>query len=284
MIKTVWILAAFVLLGLGGCAVKDAGPEKTAVSEPLGQNINAYYYAAFADSATVRQNLETAGFEIVGTYPATQNSEVIIITSEALKAAADKPGRGFAAILRVLIDRENKRVAVTNPVYFGKAFLQETYNPALATQLTETLTGALGALSASPDVLNYDVLAGYQFMVGMPHYADTYVLAEGDTETLIDKVDAYKDGQAVVFKLVIGDGRVLIGFDLDKRTKRFVKKIGVQNAEVLPYTILIGDGRATALAAKYYLALSYPLLKMGEFMTIATVPGAVERELQNAFE
>ena len=88
----------------------------------------------------------------------------------------------------------------------------------------------------------------------------------------------------VVFKLELPNGSTLVGVDLDKRTKKFVKKIGTQNAEILPYTILIEDGKATALAAKYYIAISYPMLTMGEFMTIATVPGAIEKDLEKPFK
>jgi hypothetical protein len=36
--------------------------------------------------------------------------------------------------------------------------------------------------------------------------------------------------------------------------------------------------------AKYYIALSYPLLTMTEFTTIATVPGAISKELAKPFK
>ncbi|MEJ2469009.1 MAG: hypothetical protein P8Y51_08120, partial [Campylobacterales bacterium] len=65
--------------------------------------------------------------------------------------------------------------------------------------------------------------------------------------------------------------------------KQFIHVLGTQNAEILPYTILIEDGNATALEAKYYIAISYPLLTMTEFMNIASVPGAIEEELERPF-
>jgi len=284
MRKILAIFAAALMLGFSGCASKAAAPEKSLSGEPKGQKVPAYYYAAFAEADALKEKLGAAGFEIVATYAPTKNSETIVITTEALKAAASKPERGFAAILRVLVDEENNRVSVTNPVYFGKAFLQGAYDHKLATQLNESLASVLGEMTAAPDTLEYDELDGYHFMVGMPYYDDVYELGEGETAELASKLESYKKGKLVEFKLALGEGRTLYGVDLSRRTKKFVSKIGAQNAQILPYTVLIEDGKAKALAGKYYIAISYPLLSMGEFMTIATVPGAIEKELSKPFK
>ena len=53
---------------------------------------------------------------------------------------------------------------------------------------------------------------------------------------------------------------------------------------MLPYCISVENSKATALDAKYYLALSYPLLSMNKFMSIATIPGAIVKELQRPFK
>ena len=284
MKKKYFVMFTLVILALGGCSTKEAAPQEEVASEPVGQKVSAYYYAPYADTPTVEAKLKDAGFDIVATYPSTQQSDTIIITNKALKEEADKPGRGFAAILRVLVDRQRQRVAVTDPVYFGKAFMQAQYEHALGIQLTDTLSSALGVLTPSEETLPYDDLAEYQFMIGMPTYAVQYNLAEGDSAMLLDELESYNEGKAVVFVLALGRGRTLVGFDLDERTKTFLEKIGTQNAELLPYTILIEEGKATALRAEYYVPISYPKLSMGEFMTIATLPGAVEKELKKPFE
>jgi len=275
-------MTAFFLVGLTGCAVKSIEQEQK-IQEPTGQKISAYYYAPYMDVRTVEQDLESAGFEIVATYRTTATNETVIITNDELKAAANKPGRGFAAILRVLVDNEHNRTAVTNPVYFGKAFLQEDYDHALGLKLTEQLKSALGVLTPSVDTFPYDDIAHFQFMIGMPTYQDRYVLGENDNAVLLEKLDQYDDGNNTVFTLNFGNGRTLVGFSLDERAKSFVDKIGTQNAELLPYTILIEDNKATALKAEYYIAISYPLLSMGEFMNIASTPGAIERSLKRPF-
>lgn len=284
MKKILAFFAAALVLGFSGCASKTAVSDEAAGSEPTGQKIASYYYAPYADTETVKAKLAEAGFEIVGTYAPTKKSETVVITTSELKAAANKPDRGFGAVLRVLVDGENNRVAVTNPVYFGKAFFQDDYSHALAMKLTQSLQSALGAMTDSPDAFDYDELSGYHFMVGMPYYKDYHELAEGDNAALLEQAEGYKKGKMVVFKLDIGEGRTLVGMDLSKRTKKFVKKIGAQNAEILPYAVLIEDDKAKALAAKYYIAISYPLLTMGEFMTIATVPGQIEKDLKKPFK
>jgi len=92
------------------------------------------------------------------------------------------------------------------------------------------------------------------------------------------------EGRAIVFEMKLSETSTLMGYDLAKRTKRFVKKIGRANAAILPYCIAIENGQAQALNAKYYIALSYPLLDMGGFMGIATVPGAITKDLEKAFK
>ena len=69
-----------------------------------------------------------------------------------------------------------------------------------------------------------------------------------------------------------------------REQKSLSKKIGRANAAVLPYCVSIENGLASSLAAKYYLAVSYPLLSMGEFMTISTVPGAIKQDLSKPFK
>ena len=111
-------------------------------------------------------------------------------------------------------------------------------------------------------------------MMGMPYYEDKEVIAEG--KDLVNKA------KNVVFTLKLSDNSYLLGIDL--ADKSFVEKIGRANAAVLPYCVAVEGDKAQMLHAKYYLAISYPLLSMGEFMTIASVPGEIEEELTQAFK
>lgn len=66
--------------------------------------------------------------------------------------------------------------------------------------------------------------------------------------------------------------------------QNLLKKIGVENASLLPYPVLLENGKAKILAPKYYLAISYPLLKMAQFMTISSVPSAIEKDCKKLFK
>ena len=117
----------------------------------------------------------------------------------------------------------------------------------------------------------------------MPYYDDMLTLAKDDQADLIAKAKAYKGGKELIFEYKISDNTTLLGYKLNQRTSKFPNKIGLENGIVLPYLILIENGKAKALAAKYYIALSYPLLSMGEFMGISAIPGEVEDDLDNIF-
>ena len=38
-----------------------------------------------------------------------------------------KEKKGFASVLRVLVNKADNEISITNPVYFSKAFLQKSY-------------------------------------------------------------------------------------------------------------------------------------------------------------
>ena len=52
---------------------------------------------------------------------------------------------------------------------------------------------------------------------------------------------------------------------------------------MLPYPILIENGKAKILDPKYYISYMYPMLKMSEFMTIATIPDAIVKDCKRVF-
>ena len=75
----------------------------------------------------------------------------------------------------------------------------------------------------------------------------------------------------------------MIGVKLSRSTSRFVKKIGYQNSELLPYPILIENNVAKILDPKYYIAVMYPMLSMSEFMTIASIPDSIQKDCDKVF-
>ena len=286
MRKLLTFVVAALVLSFSGCSSKEAEASETVMTKPATEDVSTYLIGAYVDVDTAKTKLTEAGFEVVTTYKVDKKGEytTIVFTNADLKANANKTDRGFAAILRLLVNNEKKEISITNPVYFGKAFLQDDFNYQSAVKIQESLTAAFGELKHSDDKWNYEELPSYHFMMGMPYYEESAVLSEGENADLLKKAKAYKKGKNLIFELQIGEGRTLLGYALGRKTSKFVKKIGYQNAQVLPYTILIEEGKAKALAPKYYIAVSYPKLTMGEFMTIASVPGAIEKDLAKPFK
>jgi len=253
-------------------------------SSLVASDISAYLTGSYINAKSAEAKLKEAGFEVIANYESVKNGSTIVFTNSALKAEASKKGRGHAAVMRLFVDDKEKKISFTNPVYFGRAFMQDDYNDKVFSGVKKSITDTFADLMPSIDRLEDDDLSGYHFMMGMPYYEDPDELAEGSQSDLISKAKSYKKGKNLVFELKLSDKSTLLGYELGKKTKKFVKKIGRANAAVLPYCILIEDGKATSLAAKYYLAVSYPLLTMGEFMTISTVPGAIEKDLKKPFK
>lgn len=250
----------------------------------LAKDISAYLIGDYIDVSSAKEKLSKAGFEVLADYESVKDGSTIVFTNDALKSQAAKPGRANAAVLRLFIDHKEKMVSFTNPVYFGMAFMQNEYTPAIFETQLETIHHSFSGLRNSIDKLDSDDIPGFHFMMGMPYYEDADTLGEGSNSELLAKAKKYKKGKLFLFELKLSDESTLVGYDLDKRTKKFVQKIGRANGAVLPYCISIENGKATSLEAKYYLAVSYPLLTMTEFTTIATVPGAIKKDLAKPFK
>lgn len=270
------LMSAFVI-GFCGCAGVTPQAEAGVKIEKV---VPTYKIGAYSDLESVKSKLASAGFEVVGTK-ATDAGTTVLFTNAKMKAMANKPSRGLAAVGRILVDDERKQISIANPVYFGKAFMQKEYSHATSAAVLESLEKAFGPLKDSNDKWDFAGLSDYHFMVGMPYYDDMSVVGEGTTADLVAKAQKAKGTTAVV---KLSDDRYVAFVDMDRRTNGFVKKIGTQNGQLLPWAVLIEDGQAKALSAKYFIAISYPLLTMSEFMTIATVPGAVEVDLKKIFK
>ncbi len=249
-----------------------------------GKDISAYLVGKYVDVKSAKIKLEEAGFEIVAIYSPVKKGTTIVFTNEVLKAEGAKPGRAHASVFRLFVDDKEKTISITNPVYFGKAYMQDQYNHTVFNAQLESINRVFPGLTGSIDKMKFDDLADYHFMVGMPYYNDVDELGVGTNEELLAKAKGYKKGKLLIFELKLSETSILLGYDLGRRTKKFVKKIGRANATVLPYAISIENGKATALAAKYYLAVSYPLLSFGKFTTIASIPGAIAKELAKPFK
>ncbi len=253
------------------------------VGEVKNSRLSAYLQGSLVDVETVKSKLTNAGFTLVGEFAVDKKGEVITIvfTSPKLTAQADKEDRGFVALGRILVNKTKNQLSITNPLYVSRAFMQKDFDDKVALETLQTLRSLFGELKDSEDILKYTLLPKYHFMMGMPYYEDMIEVAKDSHANLMAKVATKKE---LLFTLKISDKRSLVGFQLSNRTAKFITKIGMENAGLLPYVVLVEDGVAKILDPKYYIAIMYPMLKMSQFMKISTIPGAIQKEAINLFK
>lgn len=280
MRKLLTALFSVAILTFCGCAGK--GADVKASGEPSG-NMNTYLQGAYIDVDTASSTLQTAGFEVLTTYKSVKDGTTIVFTSPTLKEEAAKPGRAYAAVMRMFVDEQEKTISITNPIYFGKAYMQKEYDHAKFSAIADKINAAFPGLTGSSDKMEFKDLGGFHFMIGMPYYEDQAVVGKGSNADLLAKVKEYKKGKTLVFELKLSETSTLVGFSLGAGTTRFPLKIGRQNAGLLPWTISIEDGKAKILKGEYYIALNYPLLDMGGFMGIMSTPDSIIKDLSKPF-
>ena len=277
------VIAVMSIVGIANADEMLKPIDMTSMSKPEGK-VSAYLIGSYEDVESATAKLKKAGYTIVGTYDVLNSGTTVLFTDTALKTEAAKKNRGFMALLRLYVDKKNNQISITNPIYFGKAFMQDDYSQDVFYNELKTLTTAFSDLKGSLDQLKFDDLGGYHFMFGMPYYEDSQTVGEGSATDLLAKAKVYNGGKSFLFSVQLSTDSYIIGYALSKDISEFPKKTGLQNGLVLPYLILLADGKAKILGAKYYLAISYPLLSMGQFMTISSVPGDIEDYLKKPFQ
>ena len=246
---------------------------KLDIGAPAPKVISTYYAAAAQSADKVKSKLKANGFSILATTTPIKGSTVITVTNKELKAT-----NSWLAALNVLVNE--KEVRVQNPSYFGAAYLQDKFKYGQFSETLKSLQKALGDLHTVADEFKLAKLPKYHFMMGMPYVDETITVGEGT-----DLTTKLKDNKYVVYTLKLPNGATLVGHNLISRTNKFLLKIDAShNALILPYKSMIKEGKAVMLAPKYYLAVSLPLLSMGEFMKIASAPGEIEKDIKRAYK
>jgi len=262
--------------------IKDDPKKVVLVGEVKDGRVCAYLHAPLLPLSDIEKILQKAGFDVLQTFKIDKKgtvSSLIFTNADILKLAAHKD-RGFISTLRITIDTKDKLISITNPVYIMSAFLQDAYDEKIALKTLASLRSAFGNLSNSDEKFKFTMLPHYQFMQGMPKYQDMQTISKLSSEKLLANA---RKSKKIVYEQKLSNGATLIGVKLSKRTSKFIKKIGYQNAGLLPYPVLIEEGEAKILDPKYYIAVMYPTLKMSQFMTIATVPGAINKDIDRIF-
>ena len=256
--------------------------KKAAVGEIENGRVAAYLHTKLMSAKEVQANLEKAGFEVIAIHKLDKKGTAtsIVFTNHAMKTAAAKKTRGFASTLRAVIDTKNSLTSISNPIYVMRAFMQKEYNEKLAASTLSSIRRAFEGLENSQEMVKFRILERYHFMENMPYYQDMITISSAKNDILMKKA---KKSKKIVYEHKLDNGSYMMGVQLGKRTSKFIKKTGYTNAGLLPYPVLIEDGTAKILDPKFYISVMYPMLKMSQFMTIATVPGAIEKDCDKIF-
>ena len=232
--------------------------------------LTAHYLAGIQSIADIKTKLKSNGFTILATNKILNNKTIITITNDELKAT-----NSYMATLHILVNTKDNEVRVQNPSYLASAYLKGyKYGDFKAT--LNSLEKVLSTMIPVLQQKEIDALPEYHFMFGMPYLEDTITVAENVRVPNFAKTS---------YSLKLPNGTTLVGHKLTAKTNKFLNKINQnKNAQLLPYESMIKDGKATILNPKYYLALSLPNLSMGEFMKIAMIPDAIEKEIEKSYK
>lgn len=253
----------------------------------------------------VKGKVESAGFEIAGTYSPYDGAVVIAITNDDLKKdAASSEFGGYAAGQRVTLTQvgDDIQVSYTNPMYFASTYrLDDTSGASAALNSLQTALGSEQTFGTGEKQLSESDLRKYHYMFGMEYFDDPSELASYDSQE--DAIAAVEEGLSQgrggatkVYRIDIpGKDETVFGVALndsgcsgDEYIMSRVDKDALRSTGHLPYEILVSDGDVYALYARFRIAISWPHLPMiqsetgATFFNIMCAPNAIEEALINA--
>lgn len=241
--------------------------------------------------AQTRSALTQAGFEVAGEYPLSETAHVIVITSDALRAAAAKtPDGGYGAVLRVSVTQAG---AAAQVVYTNPAWMANIYRLAAEPEgVAAALEKALGRSEefGSKSGFTAKKLRSYHYMMLMPYFDDQVEL--GTFASHADAVAKLEAGLAVstdaklMYRVdVPGTEQTLFGIAIltgagaDETVMKITDTGARRHTAHLPYEVLVVGGRVLMLHGKFRIAQSFPDLTMGTFMKISGAPDGIAKVL-----
>ncbi len=246
-----------------------------------------------------KQNLSSAGFEIVGEVSPYANTTILVVTNDSLKqnAAASDFG-AFGAMQRVTITqvKNEVQVAFTNPVYMAQVYRMKSDLADVASALKKAL-GDQGEYGPEEGLTKED-LRDYHYKWLMPYFYDRLELAEYTSyQEAIAGVEkalaANKGGVSKVYRIDIPSKQATVfGVRLrgpedndcsgDKYIMDRIDFKAVKSSGHLPYEMVVSKNKVYALPAEFRIAISFPDLSMmgsNSFASIMCAPSAIEDAL-----
>ncbi|HEY9080328.1 hypothetical protein [Magnetovibrio sp.] len=297
MIRTLTLIAmAFVALLTFQAPAHAAGEMKPFFLASKGAG------SMEASVADATAKLQGAGFEVAGTYSPYKGATVIIVTSDALKAAAAKTEFGaYGVVQRISVTEVNGEIQVsyTNPSYMAAAYRMDG-NMADVTAALNTALGNQGEFGPDKGLTDAD-LRDYHYAFLMEYFDDPSKLASyNDYASAVAGVEAaLANNTAGVTKVARVDvpGKeetyfaVGLSGDLNNNNEKFradefimgeIDFKELRSTAHLPYEIVVSGDRVYALYARFRIAINFPDLSMmgdNSFMNIMASPEAIRKAL-----
>ena len=241
----------------------------------------------------VKAGLEQKGFQVVGDYEPYKGARVLVVTSDALKAAAAKSDFGaYGAVIRVSVTDTGKelQVAATNPRYYAAAYRMQEGLEDVAAALEQAINKT--AEFGSQEGMTAAKLRKYHYMVMMPYFDEPIKLASYPShdkalEVVEAALAAKKGGSSKVYRVdVPGKKESVIGVAVtegsgaDAAIMKVIDLGELKHTPHLPYELVVSNGKVYMLHGKFRIALDFPDLTMGTFMKISGAPSAIEERLK----
>lgn len=242
----------------------------------------------------VEKKLQAEGFDIIGHHAPKGLSGYgsLVVTDkgilEAIKAAGGQTIVG--AGIRVGVKADGS-VSYMNPDYWYRAYFRKQFGSAEGAVKTVQgkLAKALGAGKGFGGDVPADDLPGYRYMFGMERFdADKNELKahasfEAAVKAIQDNLAKGTNNTAKVYEVVMADKKIAVfGVAMnDPKTGEgwWANKTGPDHIAALPYEIYVVGNKAGSMYGRYRIALAWPSLGMGTFMTIADAPDAIQETL-----
>jgi len=141
--------------------------------------------------AAVKKRATDAGFQIIGEYTPYDKTQIVVITSDALKNHAAKSDMGgYGAALRISISTvgESVQISYTNPVYMHHMYRLSGDILPIAKKLAKAL-GGQKAFGSTKGITSND-LRDWHYMFGMPYFDDPVKLSKsGSHQSAVQHIE-----------------------------------------------------------------------------------------------
>jgi hypothetical protein len=241
----------------------------------------------------MEKKLQAAGFTVLGrhTPQGLADRGAVVFTDKALLAAVRSAGGHavLASALRAGVTAAGE-VSYTNPGYWLRAYLRSQFSAAepMAQDLQNRLAQALGQHAPLGGDVTSASLLDYKYMTGMEKLDSirNELHALGSHEEAVKTVQAHLakgvEGTTKVYEVLLPEQKLAVfGVAMNQPGKNegwWVSKLGAAGPEhtaALPYEIYVVGQKVYSPYGRYRIALAWPGLDLGQFMSIRYAPDVI---------